>query len=155
MVKKLTILKFCKVLREIVPENWVRKVIWNEKNRYQIQYRLQTPKIVKATIENTKENTVYDINPNRWWERFNRYTLKLIGISFTIGKWEHASDVPYYIFVHALIESRPYRHKYFDDHDYNIANINKEFESTNKIQIPVDLIQKYVQDFIKLTKLKK
>lgn len=147
--------RFNETIRKLVPPSWVFKVITNEINRYQIQFWLKTPKTIRANDETTQGNRAYEINMKNWWQKSNRYTLKLKGISFTLQDFDARLNLTPYLFVHALIESRAYRHKYFSTSDYNTRNVKQEFNSIKNMRIDVEEIQKYVSDFVKLTHIKK
>ena len=146
--------KFNETIRKLVPPNWVFKEISNEPTSYQIQFWLKSPKTIRANDVTTQGNRAYEINMKNWWQKSNRYTLKLKGISFTLQDYDTRLNLKPYLFVHALIESRAYRHKYFSTSDYNTRIVKQEFDSIKKMQIDVEEIQKYVSDFVKLTQMK-
>lgn len=146
--------KLNETIRKLVPQNWVFKVITNDHNRYQIQFWLKTPKTIRANDETTKGNRAYEINMKNWWQKSNRYTLKLKGISFTLQDYDARLNLAPCLFVHALIESRAYHHKFFSTSDYNTRVFEQEFDSIKNMQIDVEEIQKYVSDFVKLTQMK-
>lgn len=146
--------KFNETIRKLVPPNLVFKVITNEPTRYQIQFWLKSPKIIKVNDETTKNNRAYEINMKNWWQKSNRYTLKLKGISFTLQDFDARLDLTPYLFVNALIESRAHLHKFFSTSDYNTRVVKQEFDSIKNMRIDVEEIQKYVSDFVKLTQMK-
>jgi len=129
----------------------IMKITVNQDDWYQIQFRLKYPYCVIATDETTKDNKAYRIVPGNWWEHFKRYTLKIKGLCFDFRFHNLEGFYPKGLHTtsyHTMIESRPYKHKYWSDHDYNIKLITEDV-------IHEKHIKDFINDVIKLINLPK
>lgn len=115
----------------------------------QIQFRYKTPKEVVATADNTKGNTAYNIDLRHWWNTGERFTIKPIGIAFSLSRLGEKS---LQVFVSVMVWQRPYRCKYGTLDHYNKKYERRIFFAIEKINL--DFARRIVEDFLRLNALK-
>lgn len=115
----------------------------------QVQFRHKDIKEVVATKDNTKGNTAYNIDLRHWWNTGERFTIKPIGIAFSLSRLGEKS---LQVFVSVMVWQRPYRCKYGTLDHYNKKHERRIFFAIEKINL--DFARRIVEDFLRLNALK-
>lgn len=115
----------------------------------QIQFRHKDTKEVVATKDNTKGNTAYNIDLRHWWNTGERFTIKPIGIAFSLSR---LGEKNLQVFVSVMVWQRPYRCKYGTLDHYNKKYERKIFPAIERIDL--GFARRIVEDFLRLNALK-